>query len=80
MCIRDRSGSMGSLRCAIGVDGFIRGRWLVKDAPWWLSGSSGVARFIVVRPRGRLVPPGSSECALRLVGLIRGRCVHRGAS
>ena len=46
------------------VFGFIRGQWVHRSARCGSSSSSGVSRFIDVRPR--------------VLGFIRGRLVHRG--
>ena len=71
-------GSLGSLMCALGVVGFIRGRWVHWGAPWGRriypgsldsmvcalgsSGSSAVVRFTGMRPERRRVHPGSLGC------------------
>ena len=50
--------------------------------PWWSLDSSGVVVFILERPEGRWVYPGSlgsHRCALGVVEFIRGRWVHSGA-
>ena len=49
----------GSLWCALGVVGFIRGHWVHKDSPWRQSGSSGVAGFTGIRTGCRRFHPGS---------------------
>ena len=92
---RVRSASLGSLRCALGVVGYVRGRWVHRVALWVSSGSFGVAGFIRVRPgevgffRGRSVywsaPWGSSGLfgvsgyIGKRVGFVRSRWVHCGA-
>ena len=55
----------------LGDSSFIRDRWVPWGAPFGLSGSSGVALFILVRPWGGNVHPGSLStlgCALGLSG------------
>ena len=72
--------SQGSLRCLLGFDGFVRGRWVHRGTPRgssgfsWVAGfirmhreersSSGDAGFIGVRTGGRRVRAGS-------LGLLR---------
>ena len=74
---RFHPGLLGSLGCALGIVRFIRGRWVHRGAPWWSSGSSGVAEFIGVDgfigvlSWVRQVPPGSCT------GFIRVRPVGR---
>ena len=46
-------------RCALGVVGFIQGRWVYSGAPWGSSGSFGVVGFAWVHPGGRQVHSGS---------------------
>ena len=61
---------------ALGVVGFIQGHW---GAHYGLSGTSGVAGFIAVRPRARRVHPGplgSLGYALVVVEFIRCGWVH----
>ena len=65
-------GSLGSLWCAIGIDGGIRGRWIL----WNASGCSRVARFIGRRHWGGPVRRGSLKYALGIVGCC---LVHCGA-
>ena len=48
-----RSGSPGSLWCALRVVGFVRGRWIHSGATCGSSGSSSVGGFISVRYGGR---------------------------
>ena len=50
---RVHPGSLGSLGCALGVVGFIRGTLVHSDARWWSFGSYDVAGFIGLCP-GRL--------------------------
>ena len=69
-------GHPGSLRLLSGVIRYVWGHW---GTPWDSSGSSGVPRFIGVRPGVRRVRTESLVslgCALGLVRFIRGRWVH----
>ena len=77
---------LGSLGFALGVDGFIRSRWVHSGSRWGSFSSSGVVVFTRVRPGGRWVRSrchwvhapslGSLGFALRVVGFIRDRWVH----
>ena len=42
-------GSLGSIGCTLRVVGFIRSLWGHGDTPWVSLGSSGIARFTMVR-------------------------------
>ena len=46
------SGLLGSFGCALGVVGFIRGRWVRSGTTWWSFGSFGVVGILRVRPGG----------------------------
>ena len=77
---RVRSGSLGSLGCALVVDRFVLGR---RVAPCGLSGASVVAAFIMIRPWGCRVRPGSLGSfgsTLRVVGFVRCHLVDYGSS
>ena len=65
---RVRSGSMGSLRCALVVVGIVRGRLVQWGTPWGSSGSCGVAWISALCPVLRWVRSGS----LGLVGCSLG--------
>ena len=70
---RVHSGWLGSLGCALGVVGFIRGCRVHWVAPWGSSGSSAFVAFIGVRPCVRRVHPwslGALGCAVGVVGFI----------
>ena len=80
------AGSLGSLKFALGVTGFIQGRWVHLGSPWGSMGSSGVVRFTGVRPGGRWVQwrspwgsLGALRFALRVVRFMRGHQVHSGS-
>ena len=60
-CRGVRSGSMGSLGCALLVAFFFQGRWVHWVAHLGSSGSFGVAGFIGVRPGGRRVRSGTLD-------------------
>ena len=73
-CGRVHPRALGSLGCALGVVGFIRGRWVHFGAPRWSLSASGV------RPgcrRVQLRSLGSLRCAL---GFMRFILVHWGSS
>ena len=55
--------SLCSLGFALGVVGFIRGRWVYSDSPWGSLGTSEVVAFTL-------------RLALWVVGLIRRRWDH----
>ena len=67
-----RAGFIGVCRCVFGI---IRRRWVQWGAQWWSWGLSGVAGFIGVRHRVRLVHPESGAPC----GSNRDRLVHSGA-
>ena len=72
-------GSLGTLAYALGVVGFIRGRWVHSRAPWGSWSSSQVVEFTHGRTRGRWVPPGTLNSfarAVEVVVYIWGRLVH----
>ena len=79
-------GSLGSLDLALadvgfalGVVGFMRGRWIHLDSPWGSLDSTGVVGFSRISPGVRLVHPRSLDSlgfALGVVGFIRVRWVH----
>ena len=80
------AGSLESLTFAMGIGGFIRGRWVNSGLPWeslasllGSFGSPAVVGFTWVRPRGRLVRTSwlySLGVTLWDVGFIRRRWVH----
>ena len=74
--LRDRSGSLSSVGYALGVVGFVRGRWVQCVAPCAFWGSFGVPRFSGVHPVGRRVSLGSLASALVVVGFVRARWVQ----
>ena len=79
-------GSFGSLgfalvvvEFALGVVGFIRGRWDHMGSPWWSLGLYGVVGFSRFRPGGRWVHPRSFSSlgfALWAAGFNRHHLVH----
>ena len=81
--IRGHSGShsesLGSLRFALGVLGFIRCRWV---SPWGVVGfNQGVVGFSRVGLAGRWVHPeslGSLGFAIEVAWFVRCRLVHSG--
>ena len=67
---------LGSLAHALGVVVFIRGRWVLWRAPWWLLGISLIVRFTRAHPGGCWLHPvllSSLARALEVVGFIRDR-------
>ena len=58
-------GSLGSLRCALIIVGFIRGRLVHSGSPWGSLGSSGLVWFARERSGG--------VGFMRVVEFIRGR-------
>ena len=74
-----RGGWVPSHVRALGVDRFIRGRWVRSRAPCVSLGLSGVAGITRLYLGGRWVYPGSLgtlACSLGVTGFIRGRRVH----
>ena len=70
---RVRSGSLGSVRCDVGVVIFGQGHWVQWGAPWGSSGSFGVSG---VRPgvgRVRLGSLGLVGCSLGFILSFRSR-------
>ena len=87
---RVRSGSMGSLGCAmwdvgigsVGVVGLVRGHWVHLGLPWGTSGSLGLSGIIGLCLGVHRVCSGSMSslgCALGVVVFVGGRWVHLGA-
>ena len=76
------TGSFDSLRCALGVFGFIPSRWVQSRAPLGVHagsfGSSRIVEFTRVRPGVRWVHPGSLRSALGFDGFILRGLVHTG--
>ena len=73
-------GSLGFLRCALRVVGFIWGRVLM-GARLGLMGSSGIVVFTRVIREGRCVHPGSLRslgCTVGEFRIMRGRCIQSG--
>ena len=63
---------------ALGVVGFMCGRWVHFVSPWGSFSSSGVIGFTRIRPRGRWVHPSSLDSlrfAMGVVGFVRVRWV-----
>ena len=71
------TGSLGSLMFALGVEGFIRGRWVHS---WGSLGSSGAVGFTKVRTVRRRVHPGLLGLALGGVAFLRGRWFNSGST
>ena len=61
---------LSSLVYALGVIGFIRGRWVHSVSPWGSLGSSGVVRFTRVRPGCRCVHLGSLGSLMFALGVV----------
>ena len=80
-------GSLGSVGFALGVVGFIRGRWIPSGSPWGSFGSLGgrwvqVVGFTWLLSVGRCVHPWSFRSlgfSLGVVGYIRGRWIYSGS-
>ena len=76
---------MDSLWCALGVVGFIRGRWAHSDAPSALFGSFGDVVLVRVRSGGHWVHLYAPRVLLGIFRVVRlisvrpwGRWVHLG--
>ena len=79
MCRWVHAGSLGSHEFALGVNGFIRGRWIHLGSQRGSLGSSGVVGLTQVCPGYHWVNPGwlgSLGLALGVNGLIRRLWVH----
>ena len=70
------SGSLGSLRYALGVFGFVRGRWVHWCTSWRSSRSFGDCEFIRKRPGSRY---GLLRWTLGFVWFVPGHWIHWGA-